>query len=85
MSKINLSETHINSYKTKDDIKFKKVYNEWDRINSNENRRIFIINDDNYENFKIKQVELKLKKQLEDINDIKQYGYIGCVGLAGKF
>ena len=85
MSKINLSETHINSYKTKDDIKFKKVYNEWDRINYNENRRIFIINDDNYENFKIKQVELKLKKQLEDINDIKQYGYIGCVGLAGKF
>ena len=85
MNKINLSETHLNSYKTKDDIKFKKVYDEWDRINSNENRRIFIINDDNYENFKIKQVELKLKKQLEDINDIKQYGYIGCVGLDGRF
>lgn len=85
MSKINLSETHINSYKTKDDIKFKKVYDEWDRINSNANRRIFLINDDNYEKFKIRQVELKLKKQLEDINDIKQYGYIGCVGLAGRF
>lgn len=85
MSKINLSETHINSYKTKDDIKFKKVYDEWDRINSDANRRIFLINDDNYEKFKIRQVELKLKKQLEDINDIKQYGYIGCVGLAGRF
>lgn len=85
MSKINLSETHINSYKTKDDIKFKKVYDEWDRINSNANRRIFLINDDNYEKFKIRQVELKLKKQLEDINDIRQYGYIGCVGLAGRF
>lgn len=85
MSKINLSETHINSYKTKDDIKFKKVYDEWDRINSNANRRIFLINDDNYEKFKIRQVELKLKKQLEDINDIKQNGYIGCVGLAGRF
>ena len=85
MSRINLSETHINSYKTKDDIKFKKVYDEWDRINSNANRRIFLINDDNYEKFKIRQVELKLKKQLEDINDIKQYGYIGCVGLAGRF
>lgn len=84
MSKINLSETHINSYKTKDDIKFKKVYDEWDRINSNVNRRIFII-DDNYEKFKIRQVELKLKKQLEDISVIKQYGYIGCVGLAGRF
>lgn len=84
MSKINLSETHINSYKTKDDIKFKKVYDEWDRINSNANRRIFLINDDNYEKFKIRQVELKLKKQLEDINDIKHYGYIGCVGLVGK-
>ena len=85
MSKINLSETHINSYKTKDDIKFKKVYDEWDRINSKADRRIFLINDDNYEKFKIRQVELKLKKQLEDINDIKQYGYIGSVGLAGKF
>lgn len=85
MSKINLSETHINSYKTKDDIKFKKVYDEWDRINSNANRRIFLINDDNYEKFKIRQVELKLKKQLEDINDIRQYGYIGSVGLAGRF
>jgi uncharacterized protein YycO len=85
MSKINLSETHINSYKTKDDIKFKKVYDEWDRINSNANRRIFLINDDNYEKFKLKQVELKLKKQLEDINDIKHYGYIGFVGLAGRF
>lgn len=85
MSKINLSETHINSYKTKDDIKFKKVYDEWDRINSNANRRIFLINDDNYEKFKIRQVKLKLKKQLEDINDIKQYGYIGCVSLSGKF
>ncbi len=85
MTKINLSETHLNSYKTKDDIKFKKVYDEWDRINSNENRRIFIINDDNYEKFKIRQVELRYKKQLEDINDIKQYGYIGSVGLAGRF
>ena len=85
MSKINLSETHINSYKTKDDIKFKKVYDEWDRINSKADRRIFLINDDNYEKFKIRQVELKLKKQLEHINDIKQNGYIGCVGLAGRF
>lgn len=85
MSKINLSETHINSYKTKDDIKFKKVYDEWDRINSNANRSIFLINDDNYEKFKIRQVELKLKNQLEHINDIKQYGYIGSVGLAGRF
>lgn len=85
MTKINLSEAHLNSYKTKDDIKFKKVYDEWDRINSNANRRIFLINDDNYEKFKIRQVELKLKKQLEDINDIKQYGYIGCIGLAGKY
>lgn len=85
MSKINLSETHINSYKTKDDIKFKKVYDEWDRINSNANRRIFLINDDNYEKFKIRQVELKYKNQLEDINDIKQNGYIGSVGLAGRF
>lgn len=85
MSKINLSETHINSYKTKGDIKFKKVYDEWDRINSNANRSIFLINDDNYEKFKIRQVELKLKNQLEHINDIKQYGYIGSVGLAGRF
>lgn len=85
MSKINLSNTYINSYKTKDDIKFKKVYDEWDRINSNADRRMFIINDDNYEKFKIKQVELRYKKQLEDIKDIKQNGYIGCVGLAGRF
>lgn len=85
MSKINLSETHINSYKTKDDIKFKKVYDEWDRINSNANRRIFLINDDNYEKFKIRQVELRYKNQLEHINDIKQNGYIGSVGLAGRF
>lgn len=85
MSKINLSETHINSYKTKGDIKFKKVYDEWDRINSNANRRIFLINDDTYEKFKIRQVELKYKNQLEYINDIKQNGYIGCVGLAGRF
>ena len=85
MNKINLSETHINSYKTKDDIKFKKVYDEWDRINSNANRRIFLINDDNYEKFKIRQVELRYKNQFEHINDIKQNGYIGCVGLAGRF
>ncbi len=56
MRKINLSETHINSYKTKDDIKFK-----------------------------LRQIELRYKNQLEYINDIKQNGYIGCVGLAGRF
>lgn len=85
MSKINLSETYINSYKSKDVIKFKKFYDEWGRINSNVNRRSFLINDDSYKKFKIRQVELKLKKQLEDISDIKQYGYIGCVGLASRF
>ena len=37
------------------------------------------------ERFKIRQVELKYKNQLEHINDIKQNGYIGCVGLAGRF
>lgn len=79
-----MSKININNYKLVEDIEFKKVYDEWDRINSNANRRIFLINDDNYEKFKIRQVELKLKKQLEDINDIKQNGYIGCVGLAGR-
>lgn len=79
-----MSKININNYKLVEDIEFKKVYDEWDRINSNADRRIFIINDDNYEKFKIRQVELKLKKQLEEFNDIKQYGYIGCVGLAGR-
>jgi len=27
---------------------------------------------------------LKKKKLLEDLKHIKQYGYIGCVGLAGR-
>ena len=60
MSKINLSETHINSYKTKDDIKFKKVYDEWDRINSKADRRIFLINDDNYEKFNEEEVKAEI-------------------------
>lgn len=84
MFKINLSETKINSYTSVDDIKFKKVYDEWDRINSNADRRIFIINDDAFDNFKLKQKQLKKKKLLEDLEYIKQYGYIGCVGLAGR-
>ena len=84
-SKINLTQTHISTYKNPDDIKFKKVYDEWDRINSNANRRIFIINDDAFEKFKLKQIELKYKNQIEHINEIRQYGYIGCVGLAGKY
>lgn len=84
-SKINLCQSHINSYKNPEDIKFKKVYDEWDRINSNANRRMFLINDDNYEKFKIKQLELKYKNQIEHINEIRQNGFIGCVGLAGKY
>jgi hypothetical protein len=84
MIKINISQNHINKYTSVDDIKFKKVYDEWDRINSNANRRIFIINDDNFDKFKIKQKQLKKKKLLEDLEYIKQYGYVGCVGLAGR-
>lgn len=84
MIKINISQNHINKYTSFDDIKFKKVYDEWDRINSNSNRRIFIINDDNLEKFKLKQQKLKKKKLVEDLEDIRQYGYIGCVGLAGR-
>jgi hypothetical protein len=84
MIKINISQNHINKYTSVDDIKFKKVYDEWDRINSNANRRIFIINDDAFDNFKIKQQQLKKKKILEDLEHIKQYGFIGCVGLAGR-
>lgn len=84
MIKINISQNHINKYTSVDDIKFKKVYDEWDRINSNADRRIFIINDDAFDKFKLKQQQLKKKKLLEDLDYIKQYGYIGCVGLAGR-
>jgi hypothetical protein len=84
MIKINISQNHINKYTSNDDIKFKKVYDEWDRINSNADRRIFIINDDAFDKFKLKHQQLKKKKLLEDLDYIKQYGYIGCVGLAGK-
>jgi hypothetical protein len=84
MIKINISQNHINKYTSVDDIKFKKVYDEWDRINSNANRRIFIINDDAFDKFKLKQQQLKKKKILEDLEHIKQYGFIGCVGLAGR-
>ena len=84
MIKINISQNHINKYTSTDDIKFKKVYDEWDRINSNADRRVFIINDDAFDKFKLKQQQLKKKKLLEDLDYIKQYGYIGCVGLAGK-
>ena len=84
MIKINISQNHINKYTSVDDIKFKKVYDEWDRINSNADRRIFIINDDAFDNFKIKQQQLKKKKILEELEFIKQNGYIGCVGLAGR-
>lgn len=84
MIKINISQNHINKYNHYDDIKFKKVYDEWDRINSNSNRRIFIINDDNLDKFKLRRQELKKKKLLEDLEYIKQYGYIGCVGLSGR-
>ncbi len=84
MIKINISQNHINKYTSVDDIKFKKVYDEWDRINSDPNRRIFIINDDAFDKFKLKQIQLKKKKLLEDLEYIKQYGYVGCVGLAGR-
>lgn len=84
MIKINISQNHINKYSHVDDIKFKKVYDEWDRINSKANRRIFIINDDAFDKFKLKQKQLKKKKILEDLEHIKQYGFIGCVGLAGR-
>ena len=84
MIKINISQNHINKYNSVDDIKFKKVYDEWDRINSNANRRIFIINDDNLNKFNLRRQQLKKKKLLEDLEYIKQYGYIGCVGLAGR-
>lgn len=83
-SKINLSDTHINSYKRYDDPKFKKVYDKWDRINSNSDRRMFIINDDAYLKFVEKQKELKKKYNIEYLQEIKENGYIGCVGLAGK-
>jgi hypothetical protein len=82
--KINISQNHINKYTSTEDIKFKKVYDEWDRINSDPTRRIFIINDDAFDKFKIKQQQLKKKKLLEDLEYIKQYGYVGCVGLAGR-
>jgi hypothetical protein len=85
MIKINISQNHINKYTSVDDIKFKKVYDEWDRINSNADRRIFIINDDAFDKFKLKQQQLKKKKILEEFEFIKQNGYIGCVGLAGKY
>ena len=85
MIKINISQNHINKYTSTEDIKFKKVYDEWDRINSNVDRRIFIINDDNFDKFKIKQQQLKKKKLLEYMKYIKQYGYVGCVGLVGKY
>lgn len=84
MIKINISQNHINKYTSVDDIKFKKVYDEWDRINSDPTRRIFIINDDAFDKFKIKQQQLKKKKLFEDLEYIKQYGYVGCVGLAGR-
>ena len=84
MIKINISQNHINKYTSVDDIKFKKVYDEWDRINSNADRRIFIINDDNLNKFNLRRQQLKKKKLFEDLEYIKQYGYIGCVGLAGR-
>lgn len=84
MIKINISQNHINKYSSVDDIKFKKVYDEWDRINSNADRRIFIINDDNLNKFNLRRQQLKKKKLFEDLEYIKQYGYIGCVGLAGR-
>lgn len=84
-SKINLSETHINSYKSVDDIKFKKVYDEWDRINANADRRIFIINEENYLKFLEKQIQLRKKNAIEHLQEIRENGYIGSVGLAGKF
>jgi hypothetical protein len=84
MIKINISQNHINKYTSTEDIKFKKVYDEWDRINSNADRRIFIINDDNLNKFNLRRQQLKKKKLFEDLEYIKQYGYIGCVGLAGR-
>jgi len=84
-SKINLSQTHINSYNTCDDYKFKKVYDEWDRINSNADRRIFIINDDAYLKFLEKQIEIKKQNVMEHLQEIRENGYIGAVGLAGKY
>ena len=85
MIKINISQNHINKYSSVDDIKFKRVYDEWDRINSNSNRRIFIINDDAFDKFKLKQQQLKHRKILEELKFIKENGYIGCVGFAGKY
>jgi len=84
MIKINISQNHINKYTSTEDKKFKKVYDERDRINDNANRRIFIINDDNFDKLKLKQKQMKKKKLFEDLEYIKQYGYIGCVGLAGR-
>ena len=80
----NKNENKILSYKTVDDEKFKKVYDEWDRINSQVNRRIFIINDNNYIKFKQRTLELKQKIIQENLQDIIDYGYIGCVGLVGR-
>ncbi len=82
--KYQTKESRILTYKSVDDEKFKKVYDEWDRINSQANRRIFIINDDNYEAFKQKQIQLKQKRIQENLQDILDYGYIGCIGLAGR-
>lgn len=82
--KYQTKENRILAYKSVDDEKFKKVYDEWDRINSQANRRIFIINEDNYIKFKQRTLELKHKKIQEDLQDILDYGYIGCVGLAGR-
>ena len=85
MNKINLSQTYINTYINSEYIKFKKVYDEWDRINSNADRRIFIINDDAYDKFKIRHFERKYKNQIEQLNEIKKNGFIGCIGLAGRY
>lgn len=77
-------DNFISKYKSMEDEKFKKVYDEWDRINSQANRRIFIINEDNYIKFKQRTLELKHKIIQENLQDIIEYGYIGCVGLAGR-
>lgn len=74
----------ISNFKTRDDIQFKKVYDEWDRINKDPSRRIFIINDDKYDKFKIIQGQIRLKSTHEFIKGIQENGYIGCVGLAGR-
>ena len=77
MIKINISQNHINKYTSVDDIKFKKVYDEWDRINSNANRRIFIINDDAFDKFKLKQQQLKKRRQLfKDLKLMKKWTFM---------